>query len=347
MKKNFSVIILAMTFSTVTYASKARVISLQGADHVIDTQTIFKNPADLTKLNQFITYEFGAAGTAAEGGFARNLQNGDKLAIYLGHKNAISNFAVGDVRTANTYSGQNNPVEVLYATGNMGFGGSVSTIDDKKNGVKETSLVGKFGIRNDQSEFYVHAHLISSAEKTTGANTDKLNAVPQLVVGGSYDVDKLHYFGALHIGQAKNEIGLTSTTTDIKDTNATIGVEDRAMGMPGNDIYYGARVDYVMRDVGGAKISGTQLPVFLGMEMDVTTWSVFRASVVQNLLLGSIKDETAVNTDPAGIQNNTTVAAGLGLKYNNLTLDGSLTAATNGQVNGNAFLANASVTLNF
>jgi hypothetical protein len=338
---------VALTFSVSAMASKARVSSLQGADHIIDNQTVFLNPADLNYLGQYITYEFGAAGTAAEGGFARKLSNGDRLSIYLGHKNTIPDFVNGDVRTGNSFSGQNNPVEVLYGTGHMGFGGSLSTIDDKKNGVKENTVIGKFGIRDGNYAFYVHAHLLSTAEKTTASVTDKMTAAPQIVLGGSYDVDTLHYFGALHWGQAKNDIGASSTSKDIKDTDVSLGLEDRSMKTADNDIYYGAKIDYVQRDVAGAKITGTQLPVFLGMEYPVTSWATFRGSVVQNLLLGSIKDETATNKDAAGISNNTTVAAGLGLQYKNLVLDGSLTAATNGQVNGNAFLTNASVTYNF
>ncbi len=100
-------------------------------------------------------------------------------------------------------------------------------------------------------------------------------------------------------------------------------------------------------DIEGDKISMTALPVFMGLEYNMNTWAVFRGSVQQNFLIGSVKDGTAINTDPDGINSNTTFSGDLGLKYNQLTLDGSLAASNSGAINGTAFLTNASVTYNF
>lgn len=343
--KNLLILSLALVISAPAFASKARLASLQGARQLVDVQTIFTNPAHINMVDQHITFEMGAAGTAAEGGFIRKLASGDKLLVYVGHQNPLGNFVVGDVRTANNFLGQNNPVEVIYGTGNVGFGGSVSTIDDKKNGTKEGTFVGKFGMDNGPLKFFTHLKL-ATAEKLNAGNTDKITD-SGVFLGGTYKSETLLYFASIHAGAAKSEAGATATTTDIKDLSAVFAVVDRTMKIDDNDIYYGAQVDIVSRDVGGAKISGTRLPIFLGIEYNINSWSIFRGSVAQNFLLGSTKDETAVNKDASGIANNATVAAGLGFKYNNLVLDGSLTAATNGQVNGNAFLANAAVTYNF
>jgi hypothetical protein len=343
--KSLLIYLLALVIAVPAFASKARVASLQGARHLVDVQTIFINPAHINMVDQYITFEMGAAGSAAEGGFIRKLDSGDKLLVYVGHQNPLGNFVVGDVRTANGYLGQNNPVEVIYGTGNMGFGGSVSALDDKKNGTKENTLVTKFGMDNGPIKWFAHAKL-ATAEKLNAGNTDKITA-PAVFLGGTYKGETLLYFGSIQAGTAKNEAGATATSTDIKDLSVVLAFVDRSMKIADNDIYYGAQIDIVSRDVGGAKITGTRLPVFLGIEYNVSSWAVFRGSVSQNFLLGSTKDETAVNTDASGIANNATVAAGLGLKYNNLVLDGSLTAATSGQVNANTFLANAAVTYNF
>lgn len=343
--KTLLILSLALVISVPVFASKARLASLQGARQLVDLQTIFINPAHINMVDQHITFEMGAAGTAAEGGFVRKLDSGAKLLVYVGHQNPLGNFVVGDVRTANSYLGQNNPVEIIYGTGNMGFGGSISTLDDKKNGTKESTLVGKFGMDNGPIKWFAHTKL-ATAEKLNAGNTDKITA-PAVFLGGTYKGETLLYFGSIHAGTAKNETGATATTTDIKDLAAVFAVVDRSMKIDDNDLYYGAQIDVVSRDVGGAKITGTRLPIFLGMEYNINSWSIFRGSVSQNFLVGSTKDETAVNTDASGIANNATVAAGLGLKHNNLVLDGSLTAAASGQVNGNTFLANAAVTYNF
>lgn len=337
---------LILMSASVAWGSKARLISLQGADHIVDNQTIFRNPAHLNLLGQYITFEMGTPGTNAEGGFARTLNGGGKLSAYVGSRNSTPTFAFGDIRLANGYVGQNNPLEVTYAANNMGFAGSVSTIDDKATGIKETSVIGKFGMLMGEAEFYTHLYLISQAQQAAGANTDKISA-PRAVVGGAMNSGDLRFYGSALYGQAKNEIGATSTSTTIKDMGLMVGFEDRSMKTADNDIYYGAQVQYVNRDIGGTKITGTQLPVFLGMEMPVTEWATFRGSVSQNLLVGSIKDETAAVTDPSGINNNATVTAGLGLKYKKLVIDGALAAATSGNVNGTSFLTTASATYNF
>lgn len=343
--KNLLILSLTLLIAAPAFASKARLASLQGARQLVDLQTIFVNPAHINMVGQYITLEMGAVGTAAEGGFVRKLDSGDKLLVYVGHQNPLGNFVVGDVRTANSYLGQNNPLEVIYGTGNMGFGGSISTLDDKKNGTKESTLVAKIGMDNGPIKWFAHAKF-ATAEKLNAGNTDKITA-PAVFLGGTYKGESLLYYGSIHAGTAKNEAGATATSTDIKDLAVVLAVIDRSMKFDDNDIYYGAQVDVVSRDVGGAKITGTRLPVFLGMEYNVSSWAVFRGSVSQNFLLGSTKDETAVNKDDSGIANNATVAAGLGLKHNNLVLDGSLTAATTGQVNGNTFLASAAVTYSF
>jgi hypothetical protein len=98
------------------------------------------------------------------------------------------------------------------------------------------------------------------------------------------------------------------------------------------------------------KTETTALPVFAGIEADATSWMVLRASVQQNFILGSKKVTTAgAGGDADTITNNTTVAAGAGLKFGKLLLDGTLEAAnsTTAAVNGNAFLANAALTYMF
>lgn len=337
------VFLLAVLVSAEALASKARVGSLIGADHVVDSQTVFLNPAHVHLLSNYLTFEMGATGGGAEAGFLKNTASGAKLMGYLGHQNTTP--ITSDVRTLRTYLTQNNPIEIVYGTGNQGYGVSVSNVDNKKSGTKETTVIGKWGIVTDEYTAYAHVHLISSAEKT--ATSAKVNAGPQFLVGGNKKSGDYHLFGAAHIGNAKDEVGATST--DIKDTNFVLGVEDRSLKTTAADIYYGVALNLLSRDLGGAKQSTTSLPVFVGLEYAVNTWATFRASASQNLLFGSVKDEVATpgNSDADGIANNTRVAAGLGLKYNNLLLDGSLAAANSGAVNGSAFLTQASVTYFF
>lgn len=329
--------------ATTTWASKARVTALQGANHLVDVQTAFTNPAYINKLSPILTFEFGAAGTAAEGGVLLQTASANKLLVYAGHQNTTAISAAADLRTGNSYLGQNNPIEVLYGIGDMAFGGSLSTVDNKKSGTKETTLVGKWGMIKNDLYLYAHLTLLSTAEIT--ATNSKMSAAPNVRFGGAKETPIYRYYGSLVYGNAKNDVGAVSST--IKDTDLKVGIEDRSMKKADTDIYYGAQLEWSQRDIEGRKISLTQLPIFVGIETPVTSWATFRGSVAQNLLLGNKKDETGTSTDQDGIGSNTTASAGLGFKYNNLTLDGVLTAGTSGDINGNQFLTQASVTYNF
>ncbi len=340
--KLLSVISISLV-ATSSWASKARVAALQGANHLVDSQTAFTNAGYINKLDPFLTFEMGAAGTSAEGGMLMKTASSNKIYIYAGHQNTSAITAAGDIRTTNSFIAQNNPIEILYGAGDTAYGASLSTVDNKKSGTKESTLIGKWGMSATDLHAYAHLTLLSSAEIVAGSK--KMNVAPRLLLGGAKDSGNYRYFGALTYGNAKSEI--PGTSTDIKDTDLKFGIEDRSMKKADADIYYGTQINYSVRDIASKKITLMSLPIFVGIETPVTSWLMFRGSVAQNLLLGSIKDETATVTDADGIHSNTTASAGLGLKYNNLMLDGVLTAGTSGDINGNTFLSQASVTYNF
>jgi hypothetical protein len=341
--KLVSVLVISLVATSV-WASKARVTALQYADHLVDVQTTFKNPAHINQLDSLLTVEMGAAGKA-EGGLLTKTAFSNKVLVYAGHQNSMAIGAGADVRAANSYLTQNNPIEVLYGAGQMAYGASLSTVDNKKSGTKETTLIGKWGMVKDALSFYAHLSLVSTAEIKAATGDKKINAAPGLLIGGAKDSGNMRYFGSLIYGNAKNEVGTVST--DIKDMDIKIGAEDRSLKNANADIYYGGLLNHSTRDIGGSKITALYLPIFMGIEAPVTSWLTFRGSVSQNFLIGSVKDETATNTDADGVATNTTASAGLGAKYNNLTLDGVLTAGTSGDINGNQFLSTASVTYNF
>src|SRR5690349_19527069 len=113
------VLIAAALFSGSVFASKARVNSLQGANHLVDTQTVFTAPSHMLYLNPYLTYEFGTAGAGAEGGIMRSMANGSKLMFYMGHQNSTAFDGLPDTRTSLGRIDQNNPLEVLYGMNNM------------------------------------------------------------------------------------------------------------------------------------------------------------------------------------------------------------------------------------
>jgi len=343
--KAYALLFVAL-ISAEAFASKARVNSLLGADHLVDTQTVFTVPSHVQLLNPYMTFEFGAAGAGAEGGIMRKVGDGSLL-VYLGHQNTTVIAADDDTRTGLGYIEQNNPIEAVYGFGNMGVGLSVSNVDNETAKTKETTVVAKFGMNfNKESWMYVHVHALSNAEKASGTQTDELSAGPYVAAGASWALGSLRLFGDLDFGQGKNDLA-TGTDQDVKTMAVTVGVEDRSLKTDAADIYYGIAFGYAKREFEKDEKSAFVLPAFLGVEAPVTSWAILRASVKQNILVGKTKDETPATDVEAGIPADTQVAAGLGLKHGNFVLDGSLTAAATGNVNGSSFLSQASITYNF
>ena len=95
------------------------------------------------------------------------------------------------------------------------------------------------------------------------------------------------------------------------------------------------------------------LPLTVGMEVDAATWLTLRGSVTQTTLINSSKVENATSTtaETAPGVSNTIAAIGAGLKFNKLTLDGSLQGLTGSaatqDLNGNKLLTTVGVTYLF
>ena len=341
------VLVLLALMNAEAFASKARVNSLIGADHVVDIQTAFTVPSHLLLLNPFLTFEMGAPGTDAEAGVMRKVANGNLMA-YIGHQNTTASAAEGDIRTANAFTGQVNPVEILYATGNMGFGGSISHSDNKSAATKETTVIGKWGMNlAKESWAWANVQLVSTAEKGAGGAKTSITASPYLSGGLSYAVSTMRYFGRLDLSKGKFDAAAGVTDKDLTDVNIAAGLEDRSLRTNAADIYYGAKFEYAKRSYDSKNVTSYALPVFVGIEAPLFSWMTVRASASQNVLIGSKKSEKTTPTTESDIQANTKVAAGLGFTHGSFTLDGSMTAALDGNINGNQFLSQASITYNF
>lgn len=320
------------------FASKARLQSLQRAYFVKDSQTIFSNPAHVNSLGKYLTFEFGGTGNTsapkAEGGIFTQ-EFGANVGVYMGHVSANQT----SLRALGGYENQNNPVEFFYARDTWGASVSLSNFENKNTSVKEQTAILRWGMDNNGQEFFVTAEVLANAE-AAGA---KYQGSPYLTAGYEKEMDKNYFVVNATFGNTKQDI--TGTSVDVKDAGAEIGLLSRKI----ENIYYGAFLSWAQREVTAGKIQAMTLPMVIGIEAPVTSWATFRGSVTQSLLLSSVKDGTAgAGADQDIIDtNDTQVAAGVGIKYNNFTLDGVVAASSTGNMNGNDVLTSASVTYNF
>ncbi|RYZ84805.1 MAG: hypothetical protein EOP04_17275 [Proteobacteria bacterium] len=365
MKKLMMIAVVTLA-SASAFASKARLSALSyngsntnglsaNAPHLIDTQTIFVNPADLTTMGSWATFETGSTDATpattpntapnAEAGFAR--ASGDaRWGFYLGH-GTVASFS-REQAAPTIYLIEENPINLFYAAKmadiSWGLGLNYSASDKKTTGVgalgkqSTTGITG--GMRMGPWDASLGLGVVDTAEVGTNKWTGKMNA--DLRAG--YAMDTWYFYGQYAMTGGKHEVGGAATTE--YDNNAIRIGAINTTKVDGGEFFWGASylMDKVEQKVGaGTKTESNLLPVVVGIEADAASWLVLRGSVTQTVLLSSVKNATDTRTKA----NDTTVAAGAGIKFNKFTLDGSLAGSTTGQINGGSLLANAGLTYNF
>ncbi|MDG0817097.1 hypothetical protein [Bdellovibrio svalbardensis] len=351
-------------------ASKARLSSLGNASHLVDTQTLFVNPADLNYVGDFATLEMGdnkstysatdvTRAPKAEGGFVRTTSFG-KVGAYLGHRNDtttsfidgvnVSTFAVGGAN--GTLMTEQNPLDLFYGND---FGGMKWGFDfHYSNAKNDTATVSQkantmglsAGVRTDVWNAYARLGLMGKTESDVAAlQSPKLESKGLYKVGGGYWFDSIYAFA--NYEYAKGTATVSNADTDITKNQYEVGMVNNHK-VEGGNFFYG--ISYLSNEVKqdsttSKKTSTSGLPFLVGMELDAASWLTLRGSVKQTVIVGENKNETA-NTK-SNLTNDTTVAVGAGLKWGKIELDGSLAGSTTGAVNGNSLLADASLTYMF
>ncbi|UOF00022.1 hypothetical protein [Bdellovibrio reynosensis] len=352
-------VLAALTVAaTPALASKARLTALGNAAHLIDTQTIFVNSADIHYLGDFATLEFGAANNAgavphAEGGFVRSSAMG-KWGAYLGRQSAtVSEFvkAVNDnALVGPDLLNEQNALDLMYGTElaglKWGFGFHYSAAKDESDAAAGNRKIGTMGasagVRTDIWDAYVRFGLMGKSENDLAPVAPELEQKGLIDLGGGYWMDSMYVYAKYLT--TKGTLTAGGTDTDIEKNEYSIGAID-TVKVDGGSFFYGASYASSELKQGPATRTATGLPVLVGMELDATSWMVLRGSIKQTVLLGDVKDDA--NDGDTQLLNDTTVAAGAGLKFGKLTLDGTLAGSTTGDVNANTLLANASMTYMF
>lgn len=337
MKSLFVIALLCLP--TMAFASKARVSALQGAADLVDTQTVFNYPAYIHSLKPYVTFEMGASTAAApikaEGGFIME-RDGNRWGAYFGHMSGSQN-ALRSLTTA--YPKMENPVDVFYGRDAWAVNVALSTSEDENTQQKQTTAIVRYGLAGEGWKLGLNAEVLATAENNaTGDN--KYNGAP--VLGVNYEKS----FGQWVMNTSLSMADTKQQAATVDQKVKILGVEISMLHRPIEGLYYGAAFNMSELQVEDKKNKAQGLPVFVGLEKDVLSWLVFRGSIRQNFLFGSVESEIA-GTKAKKNGNDTTVAMGLGVKYGEFILDGTLAGSNSGKVDGNNVLANGAVTYNF
>jgi hypothetical protein len=358
-------LVIAIALASVNAsASRARMTALGSSAHLVDTMTVYSNPADMMVQGDFVSFESGTtAGGAqnanAEGMITRSMGD-SKFGLGLGHQ--AKNASIWGLRAAALTGvaggvSQQNPVEFVYGTkmADWNVGGSLvySNYNDKVNNVKESSGGLRIGGRSGALDVRLGLGLMNTFETAA----DKFKGTMGVSGGAGYWVEDIYYSGSFEMAGFKLEDAVTGAEKRKVDSmTITVGAL-QSIKKDGNELFYGVGLSNETRkvDVTGVENKTTSmfLPITLGMEVDAATWLTLRGSVTQSTLIANSKTETAgATTAETSPGLNTTVASvGAGLKFNKITVDGSLEGLTGGTqaqtLNANDFIAQVGVTYLF
>jgi len=374
---------LALVLSSASaFATRARVTALGNSAHLTDASYIYSKPSYAAIVGDSLTLESGVtangftttgaapdatdssdANLGAEGLLIRSMGDA-KFAIGLGHDDATSFMNRGmanaiKVNAALTYAirSQQNPLFLAYATKmgdmNVGAGLRYSNFDDKKGDEKETTMGLTFDARGDK--WNVDLDLGLTDEWKTGATNaspgDSFKGKSAIALTGGYDVtDSLYVNAGFMSGGFKMEDNSVEVA-DVEYTNITAGVTE-SIKKDGTEFFYGAGLlsTSAKEKTSDSKVTSLKMPLIIGLEAEANSWLVIRGSVTQNLLLVDNDKTTngattAVETAPGA--NSTKLAAGAGLKFNKLTVDGSILASGSQVINSANLLGTVGLTYAF
>lgn len=380
--KNLITLALVLA-STSAFATRARVTALGSSAHLIDVENNYSNAAYLMGTPDSLTIESGTtANNFTTGGAAPNATNtsnialgsegllirsmGDaKFALGLGHDDStvfanrgLANAVALNNAIGSTIKPQQNPLFLAYGMkmGDMSVGAGLrySNFDDKKTDEKESSMALNFGARSAVWDIALDLGLTD--EWKTGAAhatqpSDSYKAKSSISLSGGYNVTETMYVNAgFATGGAKLEDN-AAAVADIAYTNITVGVTE-SVKKDGAEFFYGAGLLSASTEekTSNTKITAMKMPLIIGLEADANSWLTLRGSVTQTLLLvDSDKTETAgvasVETSPGA--NSTTLAAGAGLKFNKVSVDGSILASGSQVINSANLLGQVGLTYAF
>ena len=357
-------LVIAVALASVNaFATRARVNALANSPHLIDTQTVYRNPSDMFFVGgDYATIETGLSTATstqdgAEGMVVRSMGDA-KVGFSLGHDsdNAVTLRTQGGVPLAVVT--QQNPIELSYGmkAGDMAWAATLiySNFKDRTTtDAKEDSAGVRAGMRMGALDADVRVGISNNAST---AAFGKFKGTLGIGARVGYAMDTMYFAADVNMAGYRTENAIGTETHKVDNT--LIGVSaTNSHKKDGSEFFYGIGLNSVSSKDGAtgvdSKITSLTLPVSMGLEVDAASWLTLRGSVKQAVLINDNKVEsgstTTVDTSPGA--NNTVATVGAGLKFNKINLDGSLGALSGPtsvqSLNGNNLLGQVGLTYMF
>jgi hypothetical protein len=332
MKRNVLVIAGLAVLSTNAFASKARVEALnqdsvRGSEYISDSRNIFRNPAHLNTMSNYLITEWGTTTAAddsqtaprAEGGFFREMGSFN-YGLYLGNNETVGTTSTGFLR-------QDNALDLFFA-GDMGlqWGAKVHYAGSKDETVvgntRKNSAIGLgLGIASGAFDAYADVTIADKSEgRTGGLASDELKTKPSYLVGGSYTWNSTTFFANYEATKADQKLANVSTT--VKSNAIVVGAGRTWDINPTAKVFTDAKVVLESSQTPTPKLKSQTLPLTIGMEAEATSWLTLRGAVSQNFILNNEEVAVAGVAKKRTVPNSTNVSAGATLNFGKLKVDG-------------------------
>jgi hypothetical protein len=346
-----TVLFFAVGSGSIANASRARLAALgqssSGSLFIEDTRNIFLNPAVLHKMKDQVVFETGgkdvASTPSAEGLMIHRLSEDRVMALALGSLNrSLDNNAFAITAGGLETFLPQNPLEVLYGwkteTGDIGvslYYGTHSEDVYAGAGVPDKTaslLTLRGGLEKPEYGVFGQLDLLNTMDiSNAGGAKDEYKGMFSLALGGKYNLSQEGAFvgGQLTMAQFNytNDSAATGTGSVqglTVDYFKTLKKWESGMVFASGGLNYSKRA--LTPNGGGAVVSleDYSLPVVLGLESQLNSWLVARASLKQNVLIDSMDSANGASDKKTIHDADTTVLVGMGFQVGDLTIDGVL-----------------------
>ncbi len=367
-----NLIVLAVALASVNaFATKARFNALATSPHLIDTQTVYSQPADMFFVGgDYVNMESGL-GTAtgrngqnnAEGMVVRSYGDA-KAGLAIGHMSTLATqlrSATALVPTQFTLNGgnallQQNPIELFYGMkmGDLAWAGTL-VYSKSESKVSPNEKEDTMGLRGGFRMGAMDGRLAVGLSNNYQNDTDgKFKGTLGIQAAFGYWLDTTYLFADLTVAGFKVE-NAGGAETQKFDTMVYGVSATNSMKKDGTEFFYTLGLKNTEQKNNATltsvetKTTTLAFPVTMGLEVDATSWMAFRGSITQAVpILSSTKTSAATTTAELNpVTNNTTFAAGLGLKFNKLVIDGTILTGGTQAYNSAALLAQVGATYMF
>lgn len=332
MKKYVVLACAVMIASTSAFASKARLIALgqdaEGSFYVNDVRNMFLNPASINDHKDTVTMEWGRADITTDDSDrspnteAGVLHDAGKFVygLYLGNEHTQDNSlraGTGGINTANHALTVDNSLD-LFIGGEAGmkWGASLtySSTENETTTTDQSLMKLKLGaMKNNWGGFL---HYVTTNEATDdGVGEFEIDS--DMTVGGHYDRGQYRYYGSYRMYEVDGGAEVTDLllgASRVKNLNDKVRLYT-ALALNRNTVKDGDEAMAVNLNV--------------GIEADVKSWLVLRASINQNVYDITEEDDGDEYTGT----NTTDVNAGASFVFGDLSIDGLIGTGNDGSGN--------------